>query len=224
MTNQRTRKLTTVVVLSLATMLSGCLSKEDSNTDDGASNTTPLLNNPPVISGSPATAVTIGEAYSFTPTASDPDGDPITFSVTNMPGWATFDTQTGTLSGTPVLGHVGNYADIQISVSDGSLSSALPVFPIDVVDVALGSATLSWTPPTENEDGSTFSDLVAYRIYYGTESGNYTNSVQIDNPGISSYVVDSLIPDTYYFVATSVNSSGMESTYSNEAVKEVVSR
>ena len=47
-------------------------------------------NRPPVISGSPATSVTVGQAYSFTPTASDPDGQALSFSIANRPSWATF--------------------------------------------------------------------------------------------------------------------------------------
>src|SRR5205814_8237654 len=42
-------------------------------------------NRPPTISGTPATTATTGTAYSFTPTASDPDGDTLTFSITNPP-------------------------------------------------------------------------------------------------------------------------------------------
>lgn len=45
-------------------------------------------NYPPTISGSPATRVNAGSSYSFTPIASDPDDDPLTFSITNKPSWA----------------------------------------------------------------------------------------------------------------------------------------
>jgi hypothetical protein len=65
------------------------------------------------------TAIDIGSTYSFTPTASDPDGDALTFSVKNQPSWADFDKTTGSLSGQPALGSVGTYASIEISVSDG---------------------------------------------------------------------------------------------------------
>ena len=62
-------------------------------------------------------------------------------------------------------------------------------------------------------------DLAGYKLYWGTMPGVYTDSVTIDNPGLSSYVVDNLVPGTYEFVATAFNTSGVESTYSNPATK-----
>ena len=47
------------------------------------------------------------------------------------------------------------------------------------------------------------------------------NWVRIDNPGITSYVVDNLTVGTYEFVATSFNDAGVESVYSNPATKVV---
>ncbi len=93
---------------------------------------------------------------------------------------------------------------------------------VTVNQVGFGSATLSWTPPTQNTDGSPLTDLAGYKIYYGTESGNYQTSIQIDNPGIAIYVVENLTPNTYYFVLTAFNSSGVESLFSNEASKQVL--
>lgn len=221
MTIHRTQRLIAIFVLSVATMIGGCLPSEDSNTEGLAKND-PAQNSRPVISGSPATAVTIGNSYSFTPNASDRDGDTLTFSIANLPSWASFDVSTGTISGTPTLSNVGTYSNIEITVSDGSSSTSLPEFPIDVTETALGSVTLSWTPPTANDDGSTLSDLISYKIYYGTAPGDYGNVVQIDNPGIASCVIANLMPDTYYFAATAVNSKGFESGFSNEAIKEVL--
>ena len=83
----------------------------------------------PVISGTPSSAGTSGSYYSFTPIASDADNGNLTFSVANKPSWAYFNTGTGTLSGTPTA---GNYSDIQISVSDGTLTTLLSAFSINV--------------------------------------------------------------------------------------------
>ncbi len=83
------------------------------------------------------------------------------------------------------------------------------------------STTLSWTPPTENDDGTALTDLDGYRIYWGTTPGNYPNSVTIGNEGTTTYVVDNLAPGTYEFVATSFNASGVESVYSNPTTKVV---
>ena len=93
---------------------------------------------------------------------------------------------------------------------------------VTVNQVGFGSATLSWTPPTQNTDGSPLTDLASYKIYYGNESGNYQTTIQIDNPGITIYVVENLTPNTYYFVMTAINSSGVESGFSNEASEQVL--
>jgi hypothetical protein len=178
-------------------------------------------NSAPVISGNPASEVTVGSAYSFVPTASDADGDALTFSITNQPGWADFDTATGHLSGTPGEADVNVYNDIRITVSDGTDTSSLQ-FSITVNTIVLGSATLSWTPPTEYEDGSNLGDdLAGFKIYWGTVSGNYPNSVTINNASVSTYTVDNLAPGTYEFVATSFNAAGVESVFSSPATKTI---
>src|SRR6185295_15936764 len=82
-------------------------------------------NRTPVISGTPSTSVTSGSAYSFQPTATDADSDALTFAITNKPSWATFDTASGKLSGTPTSAQVGAYANVAISVSDGKASATL---------------------------------------------------------------------------------------------------
>ncbi|WP_156420244.1 DUF4347 domain-containing protein, partial [Rheinheimera sp. EpRS3] len=93
-------------------------------------------NSAPEISGTPATTVEQGSEYLFTPTASDIDaGTTLQFSIANKPSWATFDTTTGTLSGTPVKEHVGTTSNIVISVSDGELSASLAAFNIEVISV-----------------------------------------------------------------------------------------
>ncbi len=176
-------------------------------------------NSAPSISGMPSTTVNAGNKYSFTPTASDPDGDVLTFTVTGKPAWANFDSSTGRLSGTPGDADVGTYSDISITVTDGSAGASLAPFTITVNAISLGSVTLNWTPPTENDDGSALADLAGYKIYWGTTPGSYPNSVTVENPGLSSYVVDNLPPGTYEFVATSFNSAGVESVYSNPATK-----
>src|SRR5690348_9057208 len=71
--------------------------------------TTTAANPPPTISGTPSTAATVGKAYSFTPKASDTDGDSISFSVQNKPAWAAFSIASGTISGTPTSSNVGTY-------------------------------------------------------------------------------------------------------------------
>ncbi|MDH3420012.1 MAG: putative Ig domain-containing protein [Gammaproteobacteria bacterium] len=178
------------------------------------------VNTPPVIAGSPTTSVLQDTAYQFAPAASDADGDALSFSIANQPGWATFNSATGVLDGTPTPGDVGTYPNIVISVSDGQSSASLPGFSITVNAVSLGSATLSWQAPTTYEDGSPLNDLAGYRIYWGQVSGNYPNDVIVMNPGLATFVVDNLTRGTtYYFAVKALNSNDVESTFSNEASK-----
>ena len=114
-------------------------------------------NRPPTISGVPATTATAGVAYSFTPTASDPDGGTLTFAIANRPSWATFNTATGRLSGTPAAANVGTFANIAISVSDGAASASLPAFTIAVAAPPNRPPTISGTPATSVLQGTLYS-------------------------------------------------------------------
>lgn len=115
------------------------------------------FNSEPVISGSPSLTVQQGQAFSFTPTASDPDpSSQLLFSINNKPSWASFDTATGTLSGTPGNSDVGVYSGIEISVSDGQYSAALPAFTVTVENVN-DAPTISGTPATSVAQDAAYS-------------------------------------------------------------------
>ena len=211
----------TAILLLAVGSLGGCLNKSESPIVN-VTDPNPPANNAPTISGAPATSVVSSNSYAFTPSASDPDGDVLNFSVQNLPSWAQFDTTNGTLSGTPTLAAIGNYANIGIIVSDGNLSNSLPQFSVDVIQNADGSITVSWTPPTQNVDGSALTDLTAYKFYYGTSPGNYSQQVVVNNPGAATYLIQNLAPATYYVAASAINSAGIESGLSNEAIKQVL--
>ncbi len=98
-------------------------------------------NTPPVISGTPATTVVAGTKYSFTPTASDADGDTLRFTITNKPSWASFNRGTGKLYGTPSSSNAGTTTGIVISVSDGLVSVSLPPFDLTVTTATGSSGT-----------------------------------------------------------------------------------
>jgi hypothetical protein len=290
----------------------------------------PPVNRAPTISGTPVAAVVTGQAYAFTPTATDADGDTLSFTIANKPTWATFSTTTGALNGTPAAANVGITSSIMITVSDGKLSASTPVFSITVTaapppsappapanltitmapnvthpantnitlkwdavaacteyeiyrcigasctvfnwlrdeptttytvadqlpsstqkykvrcwkptigaytpvwtlttpvnpttppPAGTGTATLNWTPPTHNSDGSTLVDLAGYRVLYGTSASVLTSTVQIANPAATTYVVDKLTAGTWYFAMTAYNTAGNDGVASNVASKVVV--
>ena len=182
-------------------------------------------NDAPTISGSPAGSVDAGSVYSFRPIASDPDGDSLVFSIQNRPGWASFNTSTGRLTGTPTASDVGSYGNIRISVSDGSISTALAAFSLTVASTApqTGSVSLSWVAPTARSDGTplSMSEIAGYTLYYGSSAGNYSNSVQIDDPFTTSITMTDLPVGTYHFVMTTRDTDGQESGYSSAAQRQV---
>ncbi|WP_394224815.1 beta strand repeat-containing protein, partial [Pseudoalteromonas spongiae] len=110
----------------------------------------------PQISGTPNTSVSTGSNYRFTPSASDVDGDSITFSIANQPNWASFNPVTGELSGVPTRANVGVFSNITISVSDGALSAALPAFNIEVLNVN-DAPTITGSPVTSVDEGKAYS-------------------------------------------------------------------
>jgi hypothetical protein len=80
--------------------------------------------------------------------------------------------------------------------------------------ISNGSVTLSWDAPTTNSDSSPLSDLAGYKVYYGTSSGSYTNSVDVGN--IAGASVSSLASGSWCFAVTAYDTSGNESNYSGE--------
>lgn len=59
-----------------------------------------------------------GELLEFVITAEDPDGDALTYSASNLPAGATFNSATRTFSWTPDYNQQGNYQDIEFTVVD----------------------------------------------------------------------------------------------------------
>jgi hypothetical protein len=178
-------------------------------------------NTAPSISGNPTTSAITGRLWAFTPVASDANSDPITFQIQNRPAWATFDASTGRLSGTPTASHVGNYANIVISATDGTGRSSLPAFAINVSAVASGVATVAWTAPTTRSDGSALTNLAGYRIYYGNAPNSFDNSIDVRTAGVTNFVVENLSAGTWYFAVSAFDSTGAESGLSDSASKTI---
>ena len=183
--------------------------------------TSPAPVTPPTISGQPPTSVNVGATYTFTPSATDSANRALTFSIQNAPSWSTFNTSTGQVSGTPSATYAGTYSNIVISVSDGTASASLTAFSIAVNQISNGSATVNWTPPTSNSDGSTLTNLAGYRIHYGTASNSLTQSVQVANVGLTSYTLTNLTGGAWYFGVSAYTSGGQESAVSNVVSKQI---
>ena len=179
---RRGMKMRNIIMgLLAAPILFGCLGGEETSLTDPGIAGDPSGNNAPTIAGNPWSAILYGDMYDFEPNASDADGDTLTFDVQNKPNWANFDSSTGRLHGQPTLGDIGVYDDIVISVSDGTSSASLRSYSVSVSQTGPASFTLSWIPPTLNNDGSPLLDLAGYTIYYGRNSRGYDHEIRIDN-------------------------------------------
>ena len=84
------------------------------------------------------------------------------------------------------------------------------------------AATLSWTAPTENTDGTPYTDPDGYWLYYGQDQGGpYPLNERVTDPDQTSLVIQPLTPGIWYFVATAINQNGIESDFSGEAQKVI---
>jgi hypothetical protein len=207
-------------------LLAGCGGGDD---DGGAAATAPssspspgsAANTAPVVTGKPGTSVLAGQSYSFQPSATDANGDSLSFTATNLPSWASFSATNGRLTGTPSAGDVGAYSGITITVSDGKATTSVGPFTITVAAVGTGSATLSWTPPTQNSDGTALTNLAGYKILYGAGADELDRSIEVKNSSVSTFVVENLTAGTWYFAVVAVNALGSASSPSNVASKTI---
>ena len=173
------------------------------------------------ISGTPSTAVNAGAGYSFTPTVNNPAGGTLAFSIQNKPSWASFNSGTGQLTGTPAAASVGTYSGIVISVSNGTDNASLPSFTITVNQISNGTATLNWTAVTQNTNGTALTNLAGYYVYYGTSATDMNQTVQIANPTVTTYIVQNLSAGTWYFGVAAYTSSGTTGQVSNVGSKTI---
>jgi hypothetical protein len=97
------------------------------------------------------------------------------------------------------------------------VTALLMISLLGAVTNAYSQVTLSWTPPTQNSDGSSLTDLAGYNVYYGTSSGNYTSTINVGN--VTTYTFTTLAAGTYYLAVTAYDTSGNQSVYSGEVVK-----
>ena len=191
-------------------------------------------NDAPVITGSPATTVAEDANYSFTPTVTDADVDDTkTFSINTKPTWATFDTTSGLLSGTPMNNDVGSTDGIVITVTDGSNAAvSLSAFSIEVTNendapVITGTPAItvaedtiySFTPTVtdvDSGDTKTFSintkpSWATFSTTSGLLSGTPTNNDVGSTDGIVITVTDGSN------AAVSLSAFSIEVTNENDA-------
>jgi hypothetical protein len=130
------------------------------------------------------------------------------YTNTNLPGGFSYSYKVRAMRGTEA-GPMSNIVTI-----------ALPAQP-QPPPQANGSATLQWQAPTTNTDGSPLTTLAGFRIVYGNAPTALTQTLQVANPALTTYVVDKLSAGTWYFALRAYTTSGAESADSNVASKVI---
>jgi putative Ig domain-containing protein len=170
-------------------------------------------NRPPVLNPIGNRTVEAGSTLAFTVSATDPDGDSVTYSVTGLPSGATFNTSTGAFSWTPASPQIGFY-NLTFGASDGiggTASEAITITvtgptPTAVVATATTptSVSITWLPST---------GAVSYEILRLDTIGGLFNVVGTSTS--LAYADNSVSANTAYLYAVrGVNSGGVRSANS----------
>ena len=79
---------------------------------------------------------------------------------------------------------------------------------------------LTWVAPSERADDTvlSLSEIKGYRIYYGTEKGNYQNQFEVNDSSAQQAQIAGVPAGDYYLVMTTIDVDGRESAYSQEVV------
>ena len=149
-------------------------------------------NQAPVINSIPDVSVEAGKSLTFTVSASDADGDSLTYSASGTPSGATFNSKSGVFSWTPAAGQEGTYS-VTFEVSDGILKDSVTV-AVSVVKQADSSTTVSEVEVYDNRlreaSPSTVFPSSSFIDIGGMSAGRYRGVIGFD---LSNYVSDSQI-------------------------------
>jgi PKD repeat protein len=123
------------------------------------------VNRAPVLGAIGNKTINEGSLLQFIITASDPDSDAITYSASNLPSGASFNSSTRTFSWTPALMQRGTYSGIRFGVTDGNLT--------DYEDITITVNNAAFIPPTANISANLVNGEVPLEVQFtgsGTDS------------------------------------------------------
>lgn len=147
------------------------------------------VNDAPVVTSSPILQATKREAYSYIISATDEDGDALTYSATTKPAWLHFNPATRELSGTPDNDEAGNSYPIVLTVSDGTTSTnqSFSIFVNDK-NYAPTIADQSFNLNENAANGTEVYQIIAsdpdnHPLHYEISSGNSLNIFEVTADG-----------------------------------------
>ena len=118
-----------------------------------------VVNNAPEITSTPVTKVDEKKFYSYQVVAVDEDGDLLTYSLIEAPGWLSINSNTGLVTGTAPLVDADTGFNIKIRVSDGKCGSANQTYVLTVKDIHVPnkSPEITSTPVTKVDEKKFYS-------------------------------------------------------------------
>jgi hypothetical protein len=102
----------------------------------------------------------------------------------------------------------------------GAAGTASQTATVTVVPASSGTATLTWSAPTTNTDGTPVTPLSGYTIYYGTSQGALTHSISVGS-ATRNCEISGLTPGTWYFAIAADAKNGTQSATSNIGSKTI---
>jgi hypothetical protein len=112
----------------------------------------------------------------------------------------------------------------EITVTDnlGATHTDEVIVIVEPVAQSFGIATISWTAPTENTDGSELTDLAGFKVYYGVAPDALDESITVEDAATYALVIDNLAAgNTYYFAVSAFNANSSESELSDISSKHI---
>jgi hypothetical protein len=200
------------LVIAVMVLIGGCSGGSSPNTDNGGAG--PVIRSAPPTSGGGAKKLdvkltaaeqAVGEGGSVRLSWTSDNAD----SCDASGGWSGSKPPQGSA----VVGPLTGSTTFTLTCS-GLGRNAVAMLSVPIV----GLVTLKWQAPVKNVDGTPLTDLSGYRVYYGEQSREYSNSETISDPRAVRYDVE-VLSGSYYFAMTALDGNGNESGYSNEVVR-----
>ena len=164
-----------------------------------------IVNSIPVFNA-PLTSATVSILYSYSLKATDLNNDKLTYSVIVKPSWLTFNDSSNVLSGTPLVGNIGDH-NVTVRVSDG-IATVDQVFVLKVV--AMSSAT-NYLLLGDFESAGIWDMWAGTRSTGCARNGAYGVQLTQNEAGVQQ-VVTKLKPNTKYILNAYLNTGGTNVT------------
>jgi len=112
--------------------------------------------------------------------------------------------------------------DVVVSNSESSETSLSAL--LTVLNNMTSSVALTWEVPLQREDGTDLEvyEIDGYVVAYGTDANNLDSAVSVSGGWETSFVVEDLPANTYYFAIATVDSKGIQGAYSGVIEQSVM--